>query len=126
MDMAERFAKTSEATRLKVGAIALTQSGMVLHGVNGQPSGWPTEVCEDDDNTTLPTVRHAEKAALDKLRRSPETSAGSTFFISHAPCLNCSIEMVDAGVKKVYYRHPYRLTDGIEYLKSKGVEVEQV
>ena len=126
MDMAERFGETSEATRLKVGAILVKDTRVISLGVNGQPSGWPTEQCEDDMNCTLPTVRHAEKAALDKLRRSPESAEGSMMFVSHCPCLPCAIEMLDAGVKAVYYRYDYRSADGIKYLLDKGLPVYKI
>lgn len=126
MDMAERFGKTSEAERLKVGAILYKDDAIISLGVNGQPSGWPTEVCEDSENKTLPTVRHAEDAALQKLWNSPNTSEGAYMFISHSPCLSCSIKIVTAKISKVFYRHEYRSDDGVKYLKSKGVDVEVV
>jgi dCMP deaminase len=126
MDMTERFGQTSEATRLKVGAMLVRNGHIVAQGVNGQPPGWPTEVCEDENNVTLPTVRHAEIAAFDKLLNLKDYIEDSDIYISHAPCLECSKKIVDFGISKVYYRHSYRKTDGIDYLQSKGVDVEKV
>jgi dCMP deaminase len=34
--------------------------------------------------------------------------------------------IAQAGVKKVYYRHEYRITDGIDVLKQLGVEIEKM
>lgn len=126
MKMAEVFASTSEAKRLKVGCVIVKNDTVIALGVNGQPPGWPTEVCEDDNNQTLPTVRHAEDAALQKLWKSTETSDGSEMYVSHAPCLNCSIKIVTAGINKVYYRQQYRDESGLSYLKSKNIEVQQL
>lgn len=126
MDMAERFAQTSEAKRLRVGALLVKDDRIISLGVNGTPKGWPSEVCEGPDGQTWPHVRHAEKAALDKLRSSPESGAGSTLFCSHSPCMPCAIEIVDSGVKAVYYRHEYRSEDGLRYLQAKGVEVYKI
>lgn len=123
MDMACRFGQTSTANRLKVGCLIYKNDSIISLGVNGQPPGWPTEVCEDDNNVTLPTVRHAEAAALEKLYLSTETSENSTMFVSHAPCLPCALKIVAAKIKKVYYRDEYRSTEGIKHLKSCGVEV---
>lgn len=123
LDMAIRFGQTSEATRLKVGALLVKNGGIISEGCNGQPAGWPTEVCEGPDGQTLPTVRHAEKAALDKMRNKTETCEGSTMFVSHAPCLPCSIEIVASGVKEVIYAVDYRSQDGVNYLRSRGVKV---
>lgn len=130
MDMAERFGQTSTATRLKVGSLLYKNDSIISLGVNGQPPNWPTEVCEEvlEDGTlqTLPTVRHSEDACLQKLWNSSETAKGATMFISHQPCLQCSIKILTAGIEKVYYRHNYRSTEGIEYLVAQGVQVEQI
>jgi len=130
MDMAERFGQTSEAVRLKVGSLIVKNGSVISLGVNGQPPKWSTEVCEGLNHNmelvTLPTVRHAEQAALEKLWNSHETAEGSEMFISHSPCLNCSIKIFTAGISKVYYKHEYRDLSGIEYLKQNGVEVEKL
>lgn len=126
MDMAVRFGQTSTATRKKVGAVLVKNESCIALGVNGQPPGWPTEVCEGQDGMTLPTVRHAEIAALEKLWNSSETAQGSVMFVSCAPCLNCSIKITTAGIKKVYFREAYRDNSGLDYLRSKQIEVEQI
>ena len=126
LDMAERFGQTSTARRLKVGALLFKNDSIISLGVNGQPPGWHTENCEDDDGNTLPTVRHAEVAALEKLFSSTETSVGAEMFISHSPCLPCAIKMVTAGITAVHYRHDYRSKDGIDYLEEHGVKVHKL
>lgn len=126
LDMAERFGQTSCAKRLQVGALLYKNNSIISLGTNGQPPGWPTEVCEDEDGYTLPTVRHAEDACLQKLWNSHETAEGAVMFISHAPCLSCAIKLVTAGISGVVYRHEYRSQDGLKYLKANGVEVEHI
>jgi dCMP deaminase len=126
MDMAVRFGETSTAERLKVGSLIYKNSSIISLGVNGQPPGWSTEVCEDEEGKTLSTVRHSEAAALEKLYLSTETSEGADMFVSHMPCLNCSLKIVAAKIKTVYYRHPYRCTEGVEYLKKNGVQVYKI
>jgi dCMP deaminase len=126
MDMAIRFGETSTAERLRVGSLIYKNNSIISLGVNGQPPGWITEVCEDEEGKTLSTVRHSEAAALEKLYLSTETSEGADMFVSHMPCLSCSLKIVAAKIRTVYYRHPYRCTEGIEYLKKNGVEVYQI
>ena len=126
IDMACRFAETSYAKKLKVGCLIFKNDSVIALGCNGQPPGWHTEVCEDDNGNTLSTVRHSEDAALQKLWNSSETADGAEMFISHKPCLNCSIKIVTAGIRKVYYRHDYRCNDGIEYLLKHSVQIEQI
>ena len=155
MDMAERFGQTSTAERLKVGCLLVKNGGIISEGVNGMPPDWPTEVCEDiayassdigmwleaeeiEDQypfkngkgiyqlITKPECRHSEIAALEKMWNKHETTEGAEAYISHSPCLNCSIKLFTAGIQKVYYRHKYRSDEGIEYLKANGVEIEQI
>lgn len=124
MDMAERFAQTSEAVRLKVCALFVREGRILSIGINGQPEGWPTEACEDACGNTLPTVRHAEDAGLQKFVNSTEVAAGCSVFITHSPCLACAIKLVTAKVDCVYYRYQYRNIEGIDYLKRNGIPVE--
>ena len=130
MDMAIRFGQTSTAERLKVGAILIKNDAAIAIGCNGCPPKWHNELCEgineDGSTYTLPHVRHAEKACLDKLRQSTETSTGASMFVSHAPCSMCAIDIVSAGIKEVYYRDDYRSDEGIQYLKRSGVNVFQI
>jgi dCMP deaminase len=126
MDMAVRFGQTSHAERLKVGCLLVVRDQIVSQGVNGQPPGWPTEVCEDENNNTLPSVRHAEIAALDKLSRMDASCYHGYAFVSHMPCLACSRKLYGAGIDRVYFRFPYRDTSGVDWLKEQGIHVEKV
>lgn len=125
MDMTCRFGETSQSTRLKVGAMLMKDGNPIAWGVNGTRAGWHTNVCEDSEGNTTKDVRHAEIAALDKLRRSSETSVGATLFVSHSCCLPCAVEIVEAGVMEVVYRHDYRDSTGIDYLLEKGIIVSK-
>lgn len=126
MDMTLRFAQTSEAKRLKVAACLIKNGNPICFGTNGTPPGWPSNICEDEDGNTLPEVLHAEVQCLNKLRKINETSIGATLLITHSPCIRCCREIVDSGIVKVYYRHEYRTTEGLEYLKANGVTVVKI
>lgn len=122
MKCAEAWAECSSATRLKVGAIAYKNGHIIAEGYNGLPKGMNGS-CEDEQGNTKNTVTHAEDNLLRKLTRSTESSEGATIFCTHACCLPCSIKLVDAGIQSVYYKHEYRCTDGLDYLRANGVEV---
>lgn len=126
MQMTEVFAETSEATRLKVAACLIKNGNPVCFGVNGTLPGWHTNTCEDEDGSTSDAVTHAEINCINKLRTINETSVGGTMLITHSPCIRCAHELVAAGIERVYYKHEYRSTDGIEYLKEKGVAVFKI
>lgn len=126
MDMAERFGQTSSASRLKVGTLIYKNDSIISLGVNGMPPGWESEECEDESGNTKPECRHSEDAALQKLWNSTETAQGAAMFVSHSPCRFCAIKILTAGIHSVYYRHDYRDSSGIEYLKDAGVKVYKI
>ena len=124
MKMTEVFAETSEARRLKVGACLIKNGNPIAFGVNGTIPGWETNECEDENgNTKADVVLHAEIQSLNKLRKINESSVGATLLVTHACCLRCAHEVVDSGIVAVYYKHDYRCSDGIEYLKKNSVKV---
>lgn len=139
MRIAEAVAETSSAVRLKVGAVAVKNNMVIGTGYNGLPSGVggeceyekriPVPICDGKwvyELTTRPEVRHGEKNLLLNLAKSTESSNGAVIFCTHACCKYCAMDIVDSGVEKFYYRHPYRSTEGIEYLVANGVQVEQI
>lgn len=125
MKCAEAFAECSPATRLKVGAVIVKHNRIISCGYNALPEHINGS-CELPNGTTDPRVRHAEKNALIGLTRSSESSQGAEIFCTHACCQFCAIDIVDAGIKKFYYRNTYRDNSGIEYLESNGVEIERI
>ena len=140
MQTAEAFAQLSKAQRKKVGAILVTNQGVVIPGVNGSPSG-TSNICEDtvkvfeEDQdgayltyklVTKPTTLHAELNCILKCAKEGVSCLDSVLYTSLSPCLPCSAMLKQAGVKKVYYRELYRDESGIQYLINNGVLVEQI
>lgn len=126
LEMAEAFAKTSVAERLKVGCVIIRDGQPISLGINGTPSGWYTNSCEDEGGNTSWFTKHAEVQALNKLRKSTESSVGADMFITHSPCKMCALDIIDAGIKRVVFKNQYRDTTGIQLLKEHGMIVEQL
>ena len=131
MDVAERFAQLSSATRLQVGAIVVKDDRIISIGYNGMPTGWDN-CCEDvirEDEVgfqvtkTKAEVLHAETNAIAKLAKSGESGLGATMFVTHAPCIDCAKLVYQSGIATVYYKNKYRSTQGLEFLNKSGVEV---
>lgn len=121
--MAKIWAENSYCTRLQVGALLVKDKMIISDGFNGTPGGFEN-VCEDENNKTKPYVLHAEANAITKVAASNNNSTGATIYITHAPCLECSKLIIQAGIKRVVYSEEYRLTEGIDLLKKANVEVE--
>ena len=71
-------------------------------------------------------VLHAETNAISKLAKSSESGDGASIFITHAPCLDCAKLIYQSGINSVFYRSSYRSTDGVEFLKKSGINVEKL
>lgn len=134
MDTAERFAQLSSAKRLQVGAVVVKDNRIISIGYNGMPAGWTNdceeivEVHEDGGvvTKTKDEVIHAEANAILKLARDGESGYGSSLFCTHAPCIHCAKLVHGAGINKVYYRHSYRDTIGLDFLEKCNIEVEKI
>ena len=128
MKTAEVFAELSHARRLHVGAIIVKDDRIISIGYNGMPAGWDNN-CEytvDGELKTRPEVLHAETNAIAKLARSSESGLNADLFVTHSPCLDCAKIIYQSGIRRVYYGTSYRDNSGINFLKSSGVEVEQI
>ena len=121
--MAEIWAENSYCKRLQVGALVVKDKMIISDGYNGTPSGFEN-CCEDEDNKTYPYVLHAEANAITKVAASTNNSRGATVYVTHAPCLECSKLIIQAGIKRVVYSEEYRLTEGVDLLRKAGIEVE--
>lgn len=125
LDMAAIWARNSYCKRRQVGALIVKDKMIISDGYNGTPSGMEN-ICEDESGATKPYVLHAEANAITKVAKSGNSSEGATLYVTASPCIECSKLIIQAGIKRVVYRDEYRLTDGIDLLKTVGIEVEKV
>lgn len=123
--MARIWSENSYCTRRKVGALLVKNKMIISDGYNGTPSGFPN-VCEDPENRTYPYVLHAEANAITKVAKSNNSSEGSTLYVTDSPCIECSKLIIQSGIKRVVYSKLYRVTDGIELLKTAGIATEYI
>ena len=134
IDVAERFAQLSSATRLQVGAIVVKDDRIISIGYNGMPTGWDN-CCEDvirEDEVGFQVTKskievlHAESNAVAKLAKSSESGLGATIFVTHSPCIDCAKLIYQSGISNVYYKTSYRDDDGIKFLKKSNVEITKI
>lgn len=125
LEMASVWARNSYCKRRQVGALLVKDRMIISDGYNGTPSGFENN-CEDENGVTKPYVLHAEANAISKVAKSGNSSEGATLYVTASPCLECAKLIIQSGIKRVVYKNPYRLTDGIDLLARAGIEVEQV
>ena len=124
MDVAHIYAQLSYCERKKVGCVIISSTGdrVISIGYNGTPSGWDN-CCEGDDGLTKPEVIHAEANALDKLYTSHDSAEGGYVFCTHGCCIPCAERIANAKIDTFFYTEDYRDAYGLEYLRSRNVNV---
>ena len=124
MKAAYVYASLSYHERRRVGCVIVKNDTIIAIGYNGTPSG-EDNCCEDEHGKTLPSVIHAEDNAIRKL--DPDTDLiGAIMFVTTAPCDRCCELILDAGIGHVIYDDLYRCAEYVQYLRDKGVCVEQL
>jgi dCMP deaminase len=123
--MAQIWAENSYCKRSQVGCIIVKNRTIISDGYNGTPTGF-SNICEDCENQTLPTVLHAEANAITKLSKSTNSAEGSTLYVTLSPCFECAKLIIQAGIKRVIYSETYRNTDSFELFDQAGIEIKQI
>lgn len=122
MRVAKVLSELSYCNRLKVGCVIVKGNNTIAIGYNGTPSG--EDNCCEENGVTKPNVIHAEDNALRKLK--VWEAAGSSVFVTVAPCIECARKLVDANVKEVFFMDTYRCDSGLLYLRQNDINVERI
>ena len=121
----------------RVGACIVNDDNRVLTvGYNGLPRGmnddefdWKSTGEKTGDHMKVKNnfVVHAERNAILNCRGSLDDLKGSTLYVTWFPCIECTKEIIQAGIKKVVYLRMYSKDDQVEisrYMFEKaGVEL---
>lgn len=122
MDICEVAAKRSTCSRGNIGALIIKDNDVVSIGYNGPPSGEPH--CAGKDCILHPVTKgclrsdHAERNAINRAKQKLKVSRlyGYHLYCTSAPCEDCAQYIIDTDIKCLYYRNPYRNTEGMKVL----------
>ncbi|TFJ94057.1 ComE operon protein 2 [Lentibacillus salicampi] len=129
MAQSRLLALRSTCTRLMVGATIVRDKRIIAGGYNGSVSGGVhciDEGCYVIDGHCVRTV-HAEANALLQCAKFGVPTEGAEIYVTHFPCLQCCKQIIQAGIKTLYYaedykNHPY----AVELFAEAGIETKQV
>ncbi len=121
----------------QVGACIVTRDNKVLSvGYNGLTSGmnddefyWNSigEKTGELDKIKDYFVVHAERNAILNYRGSLADFEGSTLYVTWFPCVECTKEIIQVGIKKIIYLRMYSKIElvklSLQMLDKAGVEV---
>lgn len=123
--MARIWSENSYCKRNQVGCLIVKNKTIISDGYNGTPSGF-SNVCEDCENKTLPTVLHAEANAITKLAKSTISAQGATLYVTLSPCFECAKLIIQSEIKRIVYLEKYRNTDSFKLFEMAGIETKQI
>lgn len=130
MELARMVAKRSTCDRAYVGCVLVNKDHRIIStGYNGSIANNPH--CDEVGHTMrdghcIATI-HAEMNALLYCAREGISVAGSTCYVTHFPCLNCTKSLIQAGISEIYYEIGYRMDDyAVELLERNHIPYEQI
>lgn len=132
MEIAQVVAKRATCFRLNVGAVITHADRIVSIGYNGRPAGAPH--CEGNSCAGRFACRETTHAEDNAIKHVPAFDHNFPqeplkMFVTDSPCQSCAAKIMNCehpGFSDVYFRTPYRLTEGIDDLIDAGINVFQV
>lgn len=126
MEIAEVISKRGTCGRAQVGCVITQDDRIVATGYNGPVHGSNCEARHCGDMTTTCThAIHAEANAIVFAAKKGIALEDSKMYCLTAPCVSCARFIIQAGIKTLYYKQPYRDAAGITILRISGVKVIQ-
>ena len=98
------------------GVKSCVERGRCLRRDHNIPSGTRAEMCY---------ALHAEQNAIIQAAKLGVCVDGATMYVTHQPCVICSKLIVNAGIRRVVYQHPYPDEFSHAIFREAGVLLEQ-
>ena len=121
----------------QVGAVIVKDKRILATGYNGAPSG--IESCKEKGECLRKKLNipsgtrhevcyavHAEQNAICQAAKLGLSVDGATIYVTHQPCSICTKLIINAGIKKVVYKHGYPDDFSIKLLEDAGVELIKI
>lgn len=90
----------SEGRRTKVGCAIEDHEGRIIAtGYNGYAAGYNLDEVISNNQKARPYYIHAETNALSLIKRNE----GHVLYCTHAPCVNCSQNIISHGFEQIVY-----------------------
>lgn len=142
-DVVKRLAEESTCSRMKVGALLVTEDGrMVATGWNGTAPGkmhcdevfsnWdPTigheKYLEEHHKFSTREELHAEQNLIAYCARNGISTEGKILYLTITPCIHCAKIILAAGIECVVYIDVYdRDCSGLDFLIDNNIQTYQI
>jgi len=133
MDIAALVAKRSTCLRRAVGAAAVKNKQILATGYNGVPTGirhcietgclrQQMNVASGERHELCRGI-HAEQNVITQAAFHGVSIKGASLFCTNLPCSICAKMIINAGIKKIYYKDGYADLMSSEMLSDASIEV---
>ena len=138
MNMAETVAEWSSCFQQNrhVGAVVVKDKRILTTGYNGASSG--IESCAERGeclrrvrNIASGTMQevcyavHAEQNAIIQAAKLGVSLEGATMYVTHQPCVICTRMIINSGIKRIVYLHPYPDEFSLKLIDEAKISLEQ-
>ena len=120
----------------QVGAVIVRDRRILTTGYNGAPAGITS--CKErgeclrnklgiasGTHHEICYAIHAEQNAIIQAAKIGVSIEGATLYCTHQPCAICAKMIVNAGISRIVYIHPYPDEFSRKILEESGILVEQ-
>jgi dCMP deaminase len=128
VEMAVHAATRSSCCRKQVGAVLVRNHRVLSTGYAGSVRGQPHCLdvgCDIGPDGGCQRTVHAEMNAVAQAAANGVSTEGATCYCTLLPCYVCFKLLANAGVVRIVYREPYRITRTIEEAARCGIECVQ-
>lgn len=139
MKFAFLASEMSTCAKVKVGAVIVRGARIISTGYNGSAPGrqhcnkyfgevtlWDGQALNRHHQWALKNEIHAEMNAIIFAAREGIPTKDCDIYVTHQPCTVCSKFIVQAGIKRVFYKHEYLGDVDNRILTENNVEVIQL
>lgn len=106
MDVALQVATRSTCDRAMVGCVLVKNKRIISTGYNGSPHGLPH--CDEVGHFMIEgRCKRAVHAEANAIIYAKEDLSGTTAYVTHEPCVDCSNLLSAVGVTEVVYLKTY-------------------
>jgi len=126
MKIAYSVSERSTCDRAFVGCVLVRDKRILTTGFNGSPSGQPH--CDEVghllvDGHCIRTI-HAETNAIIQAALHGVSIKNSTCYVTHFPCINCTKQLINAGITRLVYDIAYRIDEhALEFLRLANITI---
>jgi len=127
MSIAFLISKRGTCARAQVGAVITRNNRIISTGYNGALHKNEDYKCgiDCDPSQRCTNSVHAELNAIAAAAKEGISLDGAILYCTHQPCLDCAKAIIQSGITKVVYCHPY-WNPGVQLLKDFNIQISQV